>query len=98
MLNTKINAFDILGKKWNGEIIGILLEEKKPMRFSEISNAINSCSERVLTSRLKELEMVGIINRVSYPNTNKIEYALTKRGYAMSDFMKSIRNWEHKYL
>ncbi|MDR0899776.1 MAG: helix-turn-helix transcriptional regulator [Lactobacillaceae bacterium] len=92
------NAFDILGKKWNGEIINTLLESKVPLRFTQISSVVTACSERVLTQRLKELESVGIINRISYPGTNKIDYQLTTKGYAMKDFMSSINSWANDYM
>ena len=48
-------TFMMLGKKWNGLIIEVLLEQPT-LRFKDIAGAITKCSDRVLCERLKELE------------------------------------------
>ena len=57
-------GFQILGKKWNGLIIDVLLEGG-PQRFVDIAAMIPDVSDRVLTERLKELEAEGIVGRVT---------------------------------
>ena len=53
-------TFSILGKKWTGLIIDVLLDG--PRRFKDISSAISGVSDRVLVERLKELERISMIH------------------------------------
>lgn len=85
-------TFEILGRKWNGMIIEALLVSG-PRRFLEISRAIPGCSDRVLVERLKALEADNLVNRVTYDDSNLIEYKLTERGEAMRPIMKAIHEW-----
>ena len=59
-----IDAFAIIGKKWNGLIISSLCDTNA-MRFKDLARCISKCSDRVLVERLKELEKDGIVT-VSY--------------------------------
>jgi len=90
------NTFQILGRKWNGLIIETLLISG-PKRFLELSRAIASCSDRVLVERLKELESVHLVKRVTYYNSSLIEYKLTEAGEAMRPMMAAIHEWSDKY-
>lgn len=90
------NTFQILGRKWNGLIIETLLISG-PKRFLELSRAISGCSDRVLVERLKELEAVQLVNRVTYENSSLIEYKLTESGEAMRPLMAAIHEWSDQY-
>ena len=75
------SAFEILGKKWTGLIIRVLMTG--PKRFKDISEIIPHMSDRMLTERFKELELAGIIKRHVYPEMPvRIEYELTEKGVA----------------
>ena len=50
-------VFGWLGKRWNGLILRCLLDQ--PMRFTEVARCLETCSDKVLTERLKELEKEG---------------------------------------
>ncbi len=89
-------AFELLGKKWTGLIIHVLLDG--PKRFKDISEAINGMSDRMLSERFKELEVAGILIRNVYPETPvRIEYDLTQKGRAlhsaMNEVQKSAETW-----
>ncbi len=91
------DAFELLGKRWTGLIIRILLNEQK--RFSEIAAAIPNLSARMLTERFRELEEHGIISRTVYPETPvRIEYELTEKGKDLSKVMDEIQTWADKWL
>jgi DNA-binding HxlR family transcriptional regulator len=82
----------LLGKRWNGLIIRVLLEG--PKRFSDISNLIPQLSDRILVQRFKELEAEGIIRRNVYPETPvRIEYELTDKGIALKPAMDEVQKW-----
>lgn len=90
------HTFMVLGKKWNGLIIEVLLE-KKTMRFKDIANSITKCSDRVLCERLKELEDEQIIVRNTYPGTGRVDYSLTDQGRELAPVMKAVHAWSDKW-
>jgi DNA-binding HxlR family transcriptional regulator len=89
-------AFELLGKRWTGLIIRILLDG--PKRFSEIAGAVTNLSDRLLAERLKELEEAGLVTRQVYPEKPvRIEYNLTERGLQLKPVMDAIQTWaEHQ--
>lgn len=86
------NAFELLGKRWTGLIISVLLTG--PKRFKDISILIPSMSDRMLSERFKELEAAEIITRHVYPETPvRIEYELTAKGKALKPVMEEVQKW-----
>lgn len=91
------SAFEILGKKWTGLIIMVLMNG--PRRFSEIREVIPELSDRVLTERFKELEKLGILTRSVYPDTPvRIEYDLTEKGRDLKTTFEEIQKWSEKWV
>lgn len=85
-------AVEILGKRWTGLIVRVLLT--KPRRFTEITGVIDGLSDRLLSERLKELEALGIVHRHVYPDTPvRIEYALTTKGLELEQVVEAIQRW-----
>ncbi|MDB5055308.1 MAG: HxlR family transcriptional regulator [Bacilli bacterium] len=85
-------AFEILGKRWTGLIIRVLLDG--PKRFKDISESITGMSDRMLSERFKELELAGILTRHVYPETPvRIEYDLTEKGRALQLVMGEVQKW-----
>lgn len=89
-------TFSILGKKWNGLIIEVLLNEPT-QRFKDLASHIDACSDRVLCERLKELEEDQIIQRNTYEGQSRIDYSLTKRGRELGPVMEAVHNWSDKW-
>lgn len=89
-------TFSILGKKWNGLIIDVLLTEGQ-QRFKELAAKVNKCSDRVLVERLKELEVEGLVQKVAVPDSCRVEYALTEQGADLADIMTAIHDWSEKW-
>ncbi|QSO50061.1 winged helix-turn-helix transcriptional regulator [Alicyclobacillus mengziensis] len=86
------SAFELLGKRWTGLIIRVMLSGKQ--RFSEIHVVIPSISDRMLTKRLKELQTMGIVQRRVYPEVPvRIEYELTEMGKSLAPVMDSVQQW-----
>lgn len=91
-------TFEFLGKKWNGLIIDVLLENG-PQRFVELANKIPDVSDRVLVERLKELEEKGILKRdVLCDEKNRIEYSLTEKGLDLKPVMGEIQSWGDRWV
>ncbi|ARK28597.1 winged helix-turn-helix transcriptional regulator [Halalkalibacter krulwichiae] len=90
-------AIDLLGKKWTGLIIRVLLDG--PKRFKEIKAQIPEMSDRILTERMKELELQKIIVRNVYPEKPvRIEYELTEKGLALKPVIESIQSWGENWV
>lgn len=91
------SAFEILGKKWTGLIITVLLDGTK--RFSDISALIPNVSDKVLGERFRELESLGIISRKVYPEVPvRIEYELTEKGKALKSALDEVQKWANTWI
>ncbi|ARC86264.1 winged helix-turn-helix transcriptional regulator [Clostridium argentinense] len=90
-------AFTLLGKKWTGLIIKVLLSGSK--RFSDIKTMIPELSDRMLAEKFKELEGEGLIKRIVYAETPvRIEYELTEKGKELEKAMIEVQNWAEKWV
>ena len=90
-------AFEILGKRWTGLIIRVLLEG--PRRFSDLSALIPNMSDKMLGERFKELESLGIVLRKVYPETPvRIEYELTEKGKALKSALDEVQKWAEAWI
>lgn len=90
-------AADILGKKWTGRIIRVLLGG--PKRFKEIKEQIPEMSDKMLTDRMKELEIQNIVNRNVYPEMPvRIEYELSDKGRELQPVIESIQKWGEQWM
>ena len=58
-------AVELVGRRWAGAIISILL--RNPARYNEIRAEIPDISDRMLAERLKELEAEGLVVRTVIP-------------------------------
>ncbi len=91
------SAFQLLGQRWNGLILRVLLQG--PVRFRDISSNIPSMSDKMLVDRLKQLEEAGLIERSVYPETPvRIEYQLTQKGEALKPALDEIQHWAEKWV
>lgn len=90
-------AMELLGKKWTGLILRILMGG--PKRFSEFREQVPDMSDRLLSERLSELEETGIVQRhVHQTKPVLIEYELTNKGRALEPVVQSIEGWAEKWV
>jgi DNA-binding HxlR family transcriptional regulator len=90
-------AIQILGKRWTGLLIASLLEG--PRRFCELTATVGGLSDRVLSDRLRELELEGIVERVVYPQIPvRVEYQLTEKGRALKPVIDAIHAWAEQWI
>ena len=91
------SAAELLGKKWTGLIIRVLLGG--PKRFKEIKEQIPEMSDKMLTDRMKELELLEIVRRNVYPEMPvRIEYELTDKGLGLEPVILSIQQWGEEWM
>ena len=85
-------AIELIGRRWTGAILRVLLSGAT--RFSDVTAAIPGLSDRLLSERLKELEAEGIVCRTVIPATPvRIDYRLTDKGAALHDVVVAISAW-----
>ncbi len=85
-------AVRILGKPWTGLILYSLLAGSR--RFSEITAHIGPVSASLVSTRLKELEREGIVERRVFPETPvRIEYVPTAKAAGLKDIVLAIHRW-----
>ena len=91
------HAVQILGKRWTGLLLNALMEG--PRRFCELTAIVERLSDRVLSDRLRELEMEGIVSRVVYPQIPvRVEYQLTEKGRALKPVIDAIHAWAEHWV
>jgi DNA-binding HxlR family transcriptional regulator len=89
-------AADLLGKRWNTQIIRALLSGES--RFTDVRDGVPSLSDALLSERLKELEAEGIVTRTVTPTTPvRIEYGLTEAGRDLAAVMDELAAWAERW-
>jgi DNA-binding HxlR family transcriptional regulator len=90
-------AFEFLGKRWNGVLLGTL--RNGPAGFRELARAIDGISDSVLSDRLSDLAAAGLITRtVDEGPPLAVSYALTDRGKALLPALQEITLWAEEHL
>jgi DNA-binding HxlR family transcriptional regulator len=89
-------AVELIGKRWSGAILAVLLETDRPLRFSEIAAAVPQLSDRLLSERMKELEAHGLVARSCEPG--RVEYALTAKGRDLAPAVEQLKAWANRWM
>jgi DNA-binding HxlR family transcriptional regulator len=90
-------AFTLLGKRWSGVILGMLLEG--PAHFAVLAKTIPGISERILSDRLTELAEAGIIEREVIPGPPlRVVYRMTASGRALGPSLLELGEWADAYM
>lgn len=88
-------AAEILGRRWNPQIISVLLVG--PARFGQIRERIPGISDNLLAERLKQLEDDRLVRRtVRHERPVRIEYSLTPAGMGLREAIDAIATWAER--
>jgi DNA-binding HxlR family transcriptional regulator len=89
-------AVELIGRRWTGAVIQLLLAG--PGRFNELLAAIPGLSDRLLSTRLRELEAEGVVLRVVTAGPPvRVEYALSASGKALEPALTALGEWAHRF-
>ncbi|MCX2922340.1 winged helix-turn-helix transcriptional regulator [Streptomyces sp. NEAU-W12] len=89
--------FSDVANKWALLIIEGLGE--RTLRFSEVRDAVEGISHKMLTQNLRMLERYGLVERTVYPTVPpRVEYTLTEPGRALRAMVDGMCGWTHQYL
>ncbi|QDN74466.1 helix-turn-helix transcriptional regulator (plasmid) [Streptomyces sp. S1A1-7] len=90
-------VFDLLGKRWSGPLIAVLLAG--PAHFTELHRAVPGISERMLSERLAHLAAAGLVLReVREGPPLRVQYRLTQAGVAIRPALEELRDWALAHL
>lgn len=89
-------ALDVVGEKWSLLVVRELFLGVR--RFSEI--AANTGAPRdILTTRLRRLEAVGVLERSAYSDRPpRYEYRLTHAGRDLLPVIMALRSWGERHV
>jgi len=91
-------AIELIGRRWTGAIVAVLLQGGA-MRFSEIAHAVPDLSDRLLSERLKDLELNGVVVRVEDPGPPaRTRYALTPKGNGLEPTVTELQSWAQRWM
>lgn len=90
------DAIELIGKRWTGAIVFALTEG--PLRFGELGKAVPGLSDRLLSSRLRELEREGIVERqVEAGSPVRVTYSLTEVGAELRPAIAELKLWAKRW-
>jgi DNA-binding HxlR family transcriptional regulator len=89
-------AFEFLGKRWNGVLLGTLIQG--PAGFAELKRGLG-ISDSMLSDRLLELTRAGLVERtVDTGPPVAVSYALTDNGQAVLPALQALTTWARENL
>ena len=92
------NTFKIIGKKFTVLILRNMINGKQN-RFNQLLNSIEEGNPKTLSTRLKEMEKMGLIKRNVYHNQTpvRIEYYPTEKALALQPILDMMAAYSMKY-
>jgi DNA-binding HxlR family transcriptional regulator len=85
-------AFRFLGKRWNGVLLGTLVQA--PAGFAQLKRAVPGISDSVLSERLTELAEAGLVERtVDAGPPVAVTYKVTEAGLALAPALHALSAW-----
>ena len=89
-------TLQLIGDKWKILIIRDLLDGTK--RFNELKKSLTGITQKVLTSKLRDMEDSGLLTRKIYPEVPpKVEYSLTNLGSSLFPILEILATWGDEY-
>lgn len=86
-------TLDLIGDRWTLLIIRDMLFFGK-QRFEEFLESPEGISTNILTSRLKALEQLGLVEKQPYSNhSRRMNYHLTQQGQSLRPVLKAMIDW-----
>jgi DNA-binding HxlR family transcriptional regulator len=90
------HAVELIGKRWTGAIMRAMLAGR--IRYAEIRDAVPALSDTMLSQRLDELELEGVIERRVVPESPvRVEYHLTEKGRGLQGAVAAIAAWAEEW-
>ncbi|SDD75252.1 winged helix-turn-helix transcriptional regulator [Streptomyces prasinopilosus] len=89
--------FSDVANKWALLIIEGLGD--RTLRFSEVRDAVEGISHKMLTQNLRMLERYGLVERTVHPTVPpRVEYTLTGPGRGLLATVDAMCEWTHRNI
>jgi len=89
-------ASEILAQRWTPIIVRDLLNG--PTTYSRLADGAPGLSRTLLTTRLRDLQSVGLVERLIDPSGSGIRYGLTAAGEDLVGVLDAIGSWGERWL
>ncbi len=91
------NTFKLIGKRLTVYILRNMIQGQT--RFNEFLYSIENANPKTLTTRLREMEKSGLIERKVYPDEIpvRIEYHLTEKGNQLRSILEQMAAFSMRY-
>ncbi|MEL7298937.1 MAG: helix-turn-helix domain-containing protein [Pseudomonadota bacterium] len=87
---------EILEPRWTIAILVALWAGAS--KFNAIRREIGSISPALLSKRLKELEELGLVERIADPATGDVDYIRTDAAVALEPALYALADWSQRYI
>ncbi len=84
-------SLELLAGKWKPVILARL--KQRPYRYSELRKLIPSLSTKMLTERLRDLEVQGLVERRGTAGKPHGVYRLTARAESLKPVLQALYDW-----
>ncbi|NFF63369.1 winged helix-turn-helix transcriptional regulator [Clostridium sporogenes] len=86
----------LISDRWKVLIIRDLLDGTK--RYGELKKSVGNISQKVLTTKLRDMEENGLLTRKVYAEVPpRVEYTLTDTGLSLKPILDAMINWGQEY-
>ncbi|HMO08030.1 MAG TPA: winged helix-turn-helix transcriptional regulator [Paracoccaceae bacterium] len=89
-------ACDILEPRWTIPILVGLWAGST--RFNDLRREVGNISPGLLSRRLKELEVMGLVERVTDPATGSVDYIRTEAAVALEPALDALAQWAQCFI
>lgn len=91
-------AVDVVFGRWTAPILWTLQKGNR-LRFTELQRALPGVSPKVLTQRLRQLEIDGLVTRSYYPEMPpRVEYTGTPLADTLAPVFTALSSWSVEHL
>lgn len=91
---TVARGAEVIGQRWTPLVVRELLCGST--RFNDIHRGVPRMSRSLLTERLRSLEEVGVVRRVT--TTSGVEYQLTEAGEELRPIVIALGHWGARWI
>ncbi|EPY6471510.1 winged helix-turn-helix transcriptional regulator [Clostridium sporogenes] len=86
----------LISDRWKVLIIRDLLDGTK--RYGELKKSVGNISQKVLTTKLRDMEKSGLLTRKVYAEVPpRVEYTLTDTGLSLRPILYAMMEWGQEY-
>jgi DNA-binding HxlR family transcriptional regulator len=89
-------ALELVGGRWSLLIVRELLAG--PKRFTDLEQGLRGIPTNILSSRLRELEEAGLVERTLVARSSSVVYGLTRYGLELEEPVVALGRWGSRSL